>query len=99
MDSEHDWHITPATGLEEAIAEFKAALPGWWFRVGECQVSCDATCAPTRESEHIALIPLDARFNHGFDADLPQPSTLAEALRTVQEDALAAIKETGDGLG
>lgn len=86
-----DWKTKNAPGLEAAIAIFKASLPGWWFRVGECQVSCDASCAPTRESEHINLIPLDARFDHGFDADLPQPATLAEALDQVRQDALEAI--------
>jgi hypothetical protein len=85
------WHTTPATDLESAIAEFKAALPGWWFSLGECQVSCDASCGPTRESPHIYLIPYDHQFNEGFHADLPQPSTLATALRTVLADAQAAI--------
>lgn len=86
-----DWHTSPATDLENAIAEFKAALPGWWFSVCECQVSCVASCAPTTESPHIALIPFDDRFNSGFHADLPQPSTLAEALRTVMNEAVAAL--------
>lgn len=83
----HQTHL----GLEEAISDFKKALPGWWFSLGECQVSCDASCAPTSESEHIDLIPLDDRFNSGFHVDLLQPSTLAEALRTVQNEALDAI--------
>lgn len=87
-----DWKTTPADGLEAAIAEFKAALPGWWFSVCECQVSCDASCAPTSESSHLALIPRDERFNNGFHADLPQPSTLAAALRTVMDAAVEAIE-------
>src|SRR3546814_1504069 len=92
------WQTSPATGLEQAIADFKAALPGWWFSVCECQVSCDASCAPTRESPDIALIEHDERFDLGFDADLPQPSTLAKALRSVMADAIeakAAIKDQG----
>lgn len=87
----NEWQTAPARGLEAAIERFKRDLPGWWFRVGECQVSCDASCAPTRESPHINLIPLDRRFDSGFDADLSQPSTLAEALDAVREDALIAI--------
>src|SRR3546814_15729763 len=78
--------------------DFKAALPGWWFSVCECQVSCDASCAPTRESPDIALIEHDERFDLGFDADLPQPSTLAQALRSVMADAIeakAALKDQG----
>jgi len=87
------WQTAPATGLEAEIAAFKQALPGWWFSVCECQVSCDATCAPTKESPHAAWAGEDRRFDHGFDADLLQPSSLAEALRDVKEQALAAIAE------
>lgn len=94
-----DWHSKPQDDLEAAIAEFKAALPGWWYSVCECQVSCDASCAPTAESEHINLIKPrepgiefeEDPFDSGFHADLRQPSTLAEALRTVMRDALAEI--------
>ena len=87
-----DWKSRPVNGLEAAIAEFKAALPGWWFTVGECQVSADGSCGPTRESAHINLIPLDQRFDSGFHADLPQPASMADALRTIQAEALAAIE-------
>lgn len=76
--------------LGPAIAEFKAALPGWWYTLGECQVSCDASCAPTSLSADLDLIPADERFNSGFHADLAQPSTLADALRTVMQEALEA---------
>jgi len=88
------WITAPATGLEAAIARFKADLPGWWFSVCECQVSCDASCAPTSETMDIGIVGLpasDERFNSGFHADLDQPSTLAEALDTVRRDALAAL--------
>lgn len=87
------WTTSPATGLEAAIAEFKAALPGWWFSVCECQVSADASCAPTSETPDIALIALDDRFDSGFHADLPQPATLADALRDVMRQALEAKRE------
>lgn len=87
------WKTSPATGPEAAIARFKADLPGWWFSVCECQVSADASCAPTRESEHIALVDADPRFDEGFHIDLPQPAALADALDTVREQALAAIRE------
>jgi hypothetical protein len=84
------WHTEPATGLETAIAEFKAALPGWWYSVCECQVSCDATVAPTTESADIALAAFGNNFDHGFSVYLCQPSTLAEALRAAMQEALAA---------
>jgi hypothetical protein len=94
-----EWHSSPATGLEAAIAEFKAALPGWWFSVCECQVSCDASCAPTKESPHCTLAKAGNEFDGGFHADLPQPSTLADALRDVQAQALAAIAASPLGRG
>lgn len=83
------WTKAPAEGLEAAIAEFKETLPGWWFSICECQVSCDATCAPTTASPDIALVHSeDARFDSGFRVDLPPPSTLADALRAVMRVAL-----------
>jgi len=88
------WITSPATGLEEAIARFKADLPGWWFSVGECQVYCDASCAPTSETMDIGIVGIpgsDDRFNSGFHADLQQPSTLAEALDHVRREALEAL--------
>lgn len=87
-----DWKLKDQDSLSDAIREFKSALPGWWYSVGECQVTCDASCGPTRESWDIMLIPHDQRFDDGFHVDLPNPATLAEALRHVMRDALAAIK-------
>lgn len=84
------WQDSRPDGLEAAIVLFKASLPGWWFTVGECQVSADASCGPTRESPDIALIPKDERFDSGFHVDLPQPATMADALRVVMEEALQA---------
>jgi hypothetical protein len=88
------WHTSGQGQLAFAIARFKRDLPGWWYSVGECERTCDASCAPTRESPHIALIqrPGDP-FDDGFHVDLDQPSTLAEALDTVREMALDAIRE------
>lgn len=85
------WQTRPVVGLEQAIASFKAALPGWWYSLGECQVSADASCAPTRESPDHDLIAVNRAFDDGFHADLPQPATLVEALANVQQQALEAI--------
>lgn len=91
-----DWKSKPQFALEDAIRDFKTALPGWWYSVCECQVSCDASCAPTTESHHIGLIEKAGdQFDSGFHVDIPQPSTLAEALIHVREQALAAIAEKG----
>jgi hypothetical protein len=86
-----DWQFSQPDGLEEAIRLFKATLPHWWYSVGECQVSADASCGPTTDSPHITLIERDDRFDGGFHADLEQPATLAEALRDVMEQAISAI--------
>lgn len=90
-----DWRWRSPQGLEMAIIAFKLALPGWWFTVGECQVSADASCGPTRDSPHIALIPVDRRFDDGFHADLPQPASMAAALLDVQTQALDALAAQG----
>lgn len=91
-----DWKIKDQDTLAVAIRDFKTALPGWWYSVGECQVTCDASCGPTVESFDILLIPHDRRFDDGFHVDLPNPSTLADALRHVMRDAQAAIKAVND---
>jgi hypothetical protein len=86
-----DWKETNQDGLEAAILDFKRALPGWYYSVCECQVSCDATVAPTTDSADIDLIwePGD-RFDAGFRVDLLQPATLAQALRVAMAEALEA---------
>ena len=93
---ESDWKQSAAIGTEDAIAQFKAELSGWWFTIGECQVSADASCGPTREApEHLALIPQDVRFDDGFHVDLAQPATIAEALDHVRNEAIEAIRNLG----
>lgn len=85
------WIETKQDGLEAAIADFKAALPGWYYMVCECQVSCDATVAPTTDTQDINLIRHSGDdFDAGFRVDLAQPSTLAEALRSAMKLALEA---------
>lgn len=74
--------------LEAAIAEFRAALPGWWFTVGHCALSRDASCGP--DGRALAHYPL--AFDGGFHCDDQAPdSTLAGSLRDVTRQALAAI--------
>jgi hypothetical protein len=76
--------------LETAIADMKVKLPGWWFTVGECSVSCDATVGP--DIAHCPKWMLEA-FDDGIDNDLRQPSTLVDALDGAVEKALKAIHE------
>lgn len=90
------WSLKCHEGIENVIARFRRELPNWWYSLGECQVSCDASCAPTSESPDLALIPKDDRFNSGFHVDVPQPSKLSSALLIVLHEALAA-KARADG--
>lgn len=79
--------------LEAAIAEFKAALPGWWFTVGSCSVSRDASCGPDRAHHDRAFL---TAFDAGFHCDDYEPgSTLAGSLRDVARQALEAIRMRG----
>lgn len=89
-----DWIGSPQDDLPDALREFKTKLPGWWYTVGECSVSCDASCGPDRTGPDRHLLPQerfdDATFDEGFHVDLAQPSTLGQALRHVMKQALAA---------
>ena len=87
-----DWKTTYPHTLEQTIAQFKASLPGYWFTIGECQVSADASCGPTKESPDSQLIKEDKRFDSGFHVDLHQPATMAEALMHVARQAILAKK-------
>lgn len=88
-----EWHTKHQDELEEMIMEFKTTLPGWWYSMGECEVSCHASCAPTVESPHIHFIrEAGDPFDAGFHADLRQPSYLWEALQDVMLQATSAIE-------
>ena len=75
--------------LEKAISEFQVALPGWWFSVGTCSTSRDASCGPD-----VAHCPKDLliRFDDGIHVELyEEASTLADALRLVTWKATEAL--------
>lgn len=90
-DEATDAEAVRLTGdLSAAIAEFAEALPGWWFSVGFCGVSRDASCGPDYSRNRNRLV-LDA-FDDGFHADLDDPkATLADALRCVTKQAKEAL--------
>lgn len=76
--------------IEQAIAEFKERLPGWWFTVGSCSVSRDASCAPDIAGPDADLCAFRL-FDQGFHYDDADPeSTVASSLRKVTADALLA---------
>lgn len=76
--------------LIEAISTFRRKLPGWWFSLGDCSVSRDASCGPDRNGPDAHLLE-DREFDDGFHADLDEAgSTMAEALRDVMRQGLEA---------
>ena len=79
--------------LLEAVARLERELPGWWWRVGHCHVSSDASIAPdyndpVHQDRLYQEWPDDDIMGEGFHVDLPQPSTLAAALHHVIDEAL-----------
>jgi hypothetical protein len=85
----------PTTGtntddLSVAIREFEAALPGWWWSVGYCHLTRDASCGPDFRVlgvEHPHTIAFDAGFHND------NKGTLADALRHVLMQAQTAIRD------
>lgn len=85
---------TDTDDLAAAIREFETALPGWWWTVGYCGLTRDASCGPPRAScgpdvwtnEDQAELK---RFDAGFHCDDPK-GTVASSLRNVLHQALKA---------
>ncbi len=94
---------TDGVSLAHAIEAFEAALPGWWWSVGTCSISRDASCGPDRNGCDARLLFLDDQdalrlFDNGFHADLDDPdATVADALKHVMEQAIAAKQTHGTG--
>lgn len=81
--------------LPSAIAYFHSSLPGWWFSVGACHVTADATVCPDTAGIDAWLFQTgDADvtkfFDEGFGADLYPPATMADALVRATDMGLAA---------
>ena len=84
------WQPTSATDLAAAIVQFEQTLPGWWWKVGTCSVSRDASCGPDRAGPDAHLLAIRL-FDEGFHCDAC--GTVAESLRDVMDQALAAKSE------
>ena len=76
-------------GLEAAIEKLHRELPGWWWSIGNCQVSADATIGPTTEAPDAELLKL-REFDEGIDGSLIHPATVADALLNAIELAKQA---------
>jgi hypothetical protein len=96
MQRSHD--AASLADLQTAITEFENALPGWWYTLGICSVSRDASCGPDPEGPDTGLLAL-RKFDSGFHCDDHHPdSTMADALRNVMAQALdakARVSEVG----
>lgn len=77
--------------LIEAIAILEKELPGWWWRIGNCSVSADASCGPDRAGPDAHLLEIRL-FDDGFHADLRHPSDVATALLEVIRQAKEAME-------
>ena len=93
MTGESQTTPTDTDDLSAAIKTFERALPGWWWTVGHCMFSRDASCGPDRQGSDAFLLKLQEtrKFDEGFHADLVEGS-LADALRVVMTQALAVRK-------
>ena len=77
----------------------KRQLPGWWYTLGICSVSRDASCGPDIAGPDATLAQQVRKFDAGFHCDDHHPdSTMAGALRNVMTQALEAkarLREKG----
>lgn len=93
---EMPWLETSGTeNITNAIRTFQHELPGWWWSIGVCSVSADASCGPDVKGPDAGLLK-HRQFDDGFHADLRQPATCAEALMDVMGQAKAAIAKLGN---
>lgn len=76
------------TDLLDAIEKLQAELPGWWWQVGSCSVSADASIGPDRTGPDADLLEI-RDFDEGIHNDLRHPATTADALL----GAIAIAKE------
>lgn len=93
------WQPEDTTALASAIARLERDLPGWWWSVGACHVSSDATVAFKKRatigpdiSGPFANVLDDPVCDAGFDCDLLQPSTCAEALNGAIDKAIDYLR-------
>ncbi|MDB5733197.1 MAG: hypothetical protein JWQ03_3092 [Variovorax sp.] len=72
--------------IDDLVVALSTVPEGWWWSIGTCSVSNDASIGPdVAHCDRETLI----RFDDGLHADLPHPSTIAEAVRDVVAQALS----------
>lgn len=73
--------------LADTIEVFEANLPGWWWSVGSCSASRQASCGPDWRGPDAGLLKYP-EFDTGFHVYL-EDGFVYEALETVMKRALA----------
>jgi hypothetical protein len=91
---------TDTNDFAAAVAEFEAALPGFWWSVGQCSVGAHASCSVDGNGEQSDLLngvqdgePLDSGFHCDTHGGSP-----AEALRDVMQQALEHLSARSAGV-
>lgn len=88
--------------VEDVIKVFKIVLPGWWYTIGDCKVSADASIGAEGETQAALPFevehgsPFDRGFHHDgrYDTDLnPSP---AKSLLIVMLMALEEMDKRGE---
>lgn len=77
---DHDYEINAfpvTTSLDAALSLAERVLPGWWWTAGKCGLTCHASVGPDRA---FIAEPDLSKYDAGFHADIPNPSTPALAL-------------------
>lgn len=86
------WPSPDVKRLGEVVREFEEKLPGWWWSVGVCSVSADASCGPDVAGPDADLLTR-RDFDEGFHCDLPQPAQISDALKEALNEAISARNE------
>lgn len=66
-----------------AIAVFRHALPGWWFQLGLCALSGDASIGPDFRSDVAPSKEIIDKYDDGFHADLEPGDGLHRVARAL----------------
>ena len=90
----------PSSSLDAAVDLCERVLPGWWWRIGTCSVSDDATIGPDYNSPvHGERLHREfpcvqgSEYDYGFDVDQRPPRSVPLALTLAILLAVKANRE------
>jgi hypothetical protein len=85
---------TDTKDFAKAVAEFEAALPGFWWSVGQCSIGAHASCAVDGagcQADLLDGVEAGDRLGVGFHCDT-RGGPPSEALRDVMQQALEFLR-------